>query len=183
VETRHIPGRARDKGGLTSWEKARRDIARRLKDRAAVTTTLFDFYGLPADFPGREDARREKDPLIAVKKVEAAMAREMASDRFIPFLALHELETWVFAEPKAVAEYFGDAELQATLKAVCDSFPGVEHINHGPETHPSKRLETLIPTYKKRSDGPAILERVGLSGIRAACPHMDEWIRRLEKLA
>ncbi len=174
VETRHIPGGSRDKGGLTSWAKAKRDILLRLRDTDAVTTTLFDFYGLPADFPGH-DVDRTHEPNRDVVAVEIAMATDIHNQRFIPFLALHEFETWVFAGAETIATHFGMPTLVNKIEEITRRFPSIEHINNGPKTHPSRRLESLIPSYKKRSDGPTILEAVGISRIRALCPHFDAW--------
>jgi hypothetical protein len=57
-----------------------------------------------------------------------------------------------------------------------------EEINDGPETHPSKRLAGLFPTYRKPLDGPQIAGRIGLPAIRAACKHFDAWLAKLEAL-
>lgn len=181
LETRHLPGRARDKGGVSSWSKTRKDILMRLADTDAVTTTILDFYGLPDDFPGG-GLSRTNSPVNDVLAVEAAMAAEFQNPRFLPFLALHEFEAWVFSSPDAVATHFGRPVLRAKLEEVAGSFTSVEHINHGPETHPSKRLETMIPEYKKRSDGPTILAAVGVPAIRVCCPHFHDWLNRLEAL-
>ena len=102
--------------------------------------------------------------------------------RFIPFLALHEFETWVFSGPDAVASHFGSPALKKKIDDIVQQFPSIEHINHGPLTHPSKRLEAMIPSYKKRSDGPTILSAVGIAGIRFCCPHFDSWVNTLEQL-
>ena len=181
LETRHLPGRTRDKGGVSSWSKTRNDILMRLGDTDAVTTTILDFYGLPDDFPGR-GLPRTNSPIQDVLAVEAAMAAEFQNPRFVPFLALHEFEAWVFSMPQAIAAHFGKPSLAAKIEVVAGAFPSVEHINHGPETHPSRRLETMIPEYKKRSDGPTILEAVGVSGVRLRCPHFHDWLSRLEAL-
>jgi Domain of unknown function (DUF4276) len=181
IETRHLPGRPRDKGGVSSWAKARRDIVMRLRDTDAVTTTIMDFYGLPDDFPGQE-LPRTTSPLRDVEAVEAAMAAEFRNPRFLPFLALHEFEAWVLSSPDTIATHFGRPGLKATIGAVTSSFPSIEHINHGPETHPSRRLMSMIPEYKKRSDGPTILEIAGVALVRAQCAHFDDWLSRLEEL-
>lgn len=181
VETRHLAGRPRDKGGLSSWLKAKKDIQRCVADSDAVTTTLFDLYGLPDDFPGMGQPA-SKDLETEVERIETAMASEIGSPRFIPFLAVHEFETWVFADTEAVASHFGRSTLKAKLDEIVSKFSSIEHINHGPETHPSKRLETLITEYKKRSDGPTIMRNVGVRTIRDRCRHFDQWLTRLEQL-
>lgn len=181
VETRHLPGRPRDKGGLSSWIKAKKDIQRRVADSDAYTTTLFDLYGLPDDFPG-VNLPKVKDLDGDVERLERAMATEIDSASFIPFLAVHEFETWVFADTEAVATHFGRAALKSKLDEIVGQFSSIEQINHGPETHPSKRLELLIADYKKRSDGPTIMKNVGVAVIRNRCAHFDKWLKRLEQL-
>ncbi len=72
----------------------------------------------------------------------------------------------------------------AELKRIAASFPSIEHIDDGPMTAPSKRIIELIPAYEgsKPSAGPDIAEFIGLAAIRAACPHFDSWLTRLESL-
>jgi len=186
LETRHLPGRPRDKGGITSWAKVKRDLQHLLRDSDAWTTTLFDFYGLPADFPGVAELAGLPltEPRSRAASVEAAVAHDLnGPKRFVPFLAVHEFEAWVLAHPRAVADHFGNQALQTSLEAVLEEFESVEHINHGPATHPSRRLEAMISQYKKVSDGPIILEKVGLAYLRTQCTHLDEWVTRLESIA
>ena len=57
-----------------------------------------------------------------------------------------------------------------------------EEINNDPATHPSARIERLIPGFKKTSDGPAIIQKTTLAAIRSACPHFGEWLTTLEGL-
>ena len=57
-----------------------------------------------------------------------------------------------------------------------------EEINEGAETHPAKRLLKLFPDYHKATVGPILAERIGLEKMRAACPHFDGWISKLEAL-
>jgi hypothetical protein len=63
--------------------------------------------------------------------------------------------------------------------------PSIEHINDGFETAPSKRIIDLIPEYygRKVSAGPDIAEYIGLSVIRAKCPHIDGWLKALHDLS
>jgi hypothetical protein len=57
-----------------------------------------------------------------------------------------------------------------------------ELVNDGVRTAPSRRIQAALPTYRKTLDGPAVLEEIGLAGIRSACPHFDEWVTWLESL-
>ena len=49
-----------------------------------------------------------------------------------------------------------------------------------PHTAPSKRIESLLPGYKKPVLGIWAAEGIGLGAIRSACPHFRSWLERLE---
>ena len=51
-----------------------------------------------------------------------------------------------------------------------------------PETAPSKRLIQLYPGYDKVLFGVLVAEQINVDGIRAKCPHFDEWVSKLEQL-
>ena len=62
-----LVGKPGHKGGVRSWESARRDILNALKqqpDRAC--TTMVDYYGLPGDWPGVRQAKRNRPALALV---------------------------------------------------------------------------------------------------------------------
>ncbi len=182
VVTRHLPGLPADKGGIHSFEPVKRDLKRLLGHSAAWTTTLFDFYGLPDDFP-RPNAPSETPEECVVQREQALASALGSPARFIPFFALHEFEAWVLADAEAIASHFGRPALAndvSSLLAQHGSNP--EHINHGVSTHPSARLKALVPTYKKTGDGPRILERIGLDALRQRCAHFGAWLSKLEQL-
>lgn len=68
------------RGGMTNYDKAKEDILRWLKEEQNNTdvafTTMFDYYALPDDFPGCEEAWGELDPLC-----ESCTHRESVSGR------------------------------------------------------------------------------------------------------
>ncbi|WP_419947424.1 DUF4276 family protein [Candidatus Poriferisodalis sp.] len=45
-----------------------------------------------------------------------------------------------------------------------------EDINDDRATAPSRRIELVVPSFRKRLHGPAIAKEIGLDAIRAACP-------------
>ncbi|MFB4194462.1 DUF4276 family protein [Streptomyces carpaticus] len=61
-----------------------------------------------------------------------------------------------------------------------DRAGGPELTNDGPSTAPSKRIQKAYPAYRKVVDGPDAIELLGLSELRAVCPHLDQWLKRLE---
>ena len=81
-----------------------------------------------------------------------------------------------------LTEHFGNPALAPALAAIVQQAGTPEEINNDPATHPSARIERLIPSFKKTSDGPTILHKTTLATVRAACPHFGEWLARLEGL-
>jgi hypothetical protein len=104
------------RGGVSTWTKLRRELTALLRDCSIdVLTTIIDYYGLPRDAPGMAD--RPAGPAEArVQHVEAAMARAIGDDRFVPHLSLHELEAWVYAAAAPLGELLGAPRLAETLQ-------------------------------------------------------------------
>jgi len=176
------------KGGMSNYTKVKREILRLLGDSsAACVTTMFDYYGLPRDFPGRTGAAGATC-YHRVATVEQQFASDVSHRRFKPYLQLHEFEGLLFADPTRIAARFapGDSpEFQRcslSLSRVRQSFETPEEINDDPATCPNRRILSVIKTYRKRLHGPLIARDIGLEAIRAACPHFNEWLRQLEAL-
>lgn len=169
--------------GGNRWSNVQLSLRPLLADTNAWVTTLLDFYGLPDDFPGVSNA--STSPGAArdrVQTVETAISEAMGKpQRFIPFIAKHEFEAWYFASPSKVAGYFGKGDVREAMEHACQEASGPENINHGKETHPSKRLEGYGMGFRKTS-AVAVLEDIGLDTIRATCPHFNAWLAHLEKL-
>ncbi|MFJ6984296.1 MULTISPECIES: DUF4276 family protein [unclassified Streptomyces] len=180
LKTRRAAGRPHDRGGVSRWPKIEHDIRALLRNSAVDTvTTLLDLYGLPSDTPGLADAPTG-DPYARVTHVEEAMARTVDDPRFLPFLALHETEAWVLAAADELAELVGSPKLADVLGSQVTAAGGAERVNDGPDTAPSKRVLRAHPAYHKVVDGPDAIELLGLTALRAACPHLHDWLTRLE---
>jgi len=72
--------------------------------------------------------------------------------------------------------------LNKALQNIRNSFRTPEEINNTPETAPHRRLEKLIPSYRKVFHGIMITSKIGLEKIREECPHFHKWIIELESL-
>lgn len=182
--TKKVKDGSNFKGGVTNFGKFRNDIGRLLPSAGdAIVTTLLDYYGLPADFPGME-TRPDGRPEDRVAHVERAIAEHFGSPRnFIPFFALHEFEAWLFSSSEELPRVLTATEKQPQFAAVCESVKTPEEINERPEYAPSKRILGLFPGYRKPLHGPTTAARIGLDGIRAKCPHLAAWLQRLESFA
>lgn len=173
------------KGGVTTYQKFRNDAQRLLHEAGgALVTTLVDYYGLPSDFPGMA-TRPGRTALERVTHVEEAIRKDLGSPRdFIPFLALHEFEAWLFASPEELPRTMTAMEREGKrFKEICGSVSSPEEIDEGPTTAPSKRILEIFPSYRKALHGPLTVMRIGVDRIQAACPHMDSWVRALEAFA
>ena len=146
---------------------------------------MFDLYGLPDDFPGRrERIASDRCQSNRCDRLQQRLEERFNDWRFIPYLQLHEFEALVMAclsdleglydAPDQLA---GLARLQAEVAAMQP-----EDINDSKETAPSKRLERLIPGYRKRKDGPDAVKTAGLKHVRSRCPRFNAWLTRLESL-
>lgn len=164
------------------------------QEPASTVTMLFDYYGLPNDWPGLANARG-KGPAEIPGIIEPAIATALANElgaafqahRFIPYIQLHEIESLLFAGPAEMARVFQRPDLEEAFARIVANCGGCERINDNPETAPSKRIIGLFPAYKKGSSVNAhayrIAQRVGLARMRQQCPHFNDWLTRLEQLA
>lgn len=180
--TKRIPSGGGFRGGVSNWNQIRRSLLPLTYDTDAWVTTLLDFYGLPDDFPGYQEALGPGDPRQHVLALQERFAAEIGHPRLIPFFALHEFEAWLFTAPDVVAEHFGNATLAAKVRSAVDHAGDPELINHGEDTHPKARLLGMKASYKETSDGPTLIEKIGIPAIRGACSHFAGWLDRLEAL-
>ena len=182
LKTSDRPGRE-SSGGLTSFRRFEKELRRLLGDsNAAAVTTMIDLYGLPAGFPGADSL--PEGGQAQASHLEQALGEHIGDRRFVPFLTLHEFEALLFSDPSQLAEPFPDLSpgVSEELRAIRMKFQGPEDIDGGRDTHPSRRIENLIPNFRKRLHGPQIAQRIGLARIREQCPHFDGWVRKLESL-
>ena len=185
VKTRRVVGGSPFKGGVSSHAQVQRDLGFLLHDTgASVITTLLDYYALPDDFPGMTH-RPPGSAHARVSHVEAAWAVAVGDRRFVPHLALHELEAWVYADPSRLEPWmFDDDEaIIAEIAAVARAHETPEGINESPDTAPSKRLRNAFPAYQKTLHGPVAISAIGIDRIRAVCPHFARWVAALEAIA
>ena len=170
------------KGGIVSYGKFKNDIVRLLGDTsAAIVTTMIDFYGLPADFPGRRTL-----PTGSCYDQVAYLEREIGNDighpRLLPYLALHEFEAMLFVAPEKIAQAFPGTNKGGELTAIREQFHSPEEIDDDPHAAPSKRLEAIFPGYEKPLHGPLVVLEIGIEQIRRECSHFNDWLARLERL-
>lgn len=179
------------RGGIRPWQSVKRDILRHLKeDREAIAALMVDYYGLPHDWPGRDDAPQENSSDAKAKFVESALLADICNDmgprfdakRFVPLIAMHEFEALLFSDPERFAQAIGMSSLAPGLREIRQGFGSPEDINDSPSTAPSKRIEDLFPGYEKPLFGVIAAIEIGLPKMREECSHFDGWLSRLESL-
>lgn len=185
----------RRRGGIRTWPSVKKDIINHLRqDPGCVATTMVDFYGLPQNgegaWPGRAKARgktvQEKaasveDALLA--NVVAEMEGAFNSQRFVPFVVMHEFEGLLFSDCKSFGAGIGRPELEDSFRRIRIEFATPEDINDSPTTAPSKRVEELVPGYEKPFLGTLAMLEIGIDRLRSECHHFRSWLERLESLA
>lgn len=180
------------RGGIKAWSAVKEDISRHLQtDRGSVATTMVDYYALPSTggkaWPGRAEANTQTHEQKA-RTVETALAQDMesflpqASQRFVPFVVLHEFEALLFSDCHAFARGICQPNLGADFQRIRDCFASPENINDSPMTAPSKRVEALVPRYEKPLLGVLAALEIGLGKMRQECPHFSNWLERMEAL-
>jgi hypothetical protein len=183
VATKRTKAGLKFKGGIRHYAKVRRDLSNLLRDSDAVAvTTMLDYYGLPADFPGLSTLPGPSSCFDRVAHLENALVADLADQRLLPYLSLHEFESLLFASPAEIQSMFQDSRVEEPLAAALSSVGSPEEVDDGPDTHPSARLRKLLPAYQKTVHGPMIAGRIGLPTLAARCSHFASWVRRLERL-
>ncbi|MCL2074908.1 MAG: DUF4276 family protein [Betaproteobacteria bacterium] len=171
------------KGGMTSYAKTKTQIERLCRqDANAHVSTMFDLYGLPGDFPGKNSPKwaKLKNGADKAALVEQEMASDIGQPNFIPYIQAHEFEALLFVDASRFSEWTNTRTVQALQQARAGSAP--EDINDDSSTAPSKRILAAMPNYRKTFHGPLIACEIGLDALRKDCPHFDAWLHRLETL-
>ncbi|MDR2451136.1 MAG: DUF4276 family protein [Candidatus Accumulibacter sp.] len=145
---------------MSNWNQIHRHPLRLTNDSDAWISTLLDFYGLPEDFPGLPEALSAGDPQEKFVALQDRFAAKLDHQRFIPFLAPHEFEAWLFSAPDVVEAHFGKARLADQLRDAVRQAGAPEWIDHDADTHPKALSRSLVDVYGETSGGPVRERRV-----------------------
>jgi Domain of unknown function (DUF4276) len=178
-----------EKGGDVRFVRVKRDLGLHLKQRAdTYVTTLIDYYGTK-EWPGLETLATNLSPSQIAQHLNDAVQQEVndlfpdqrPSDRFIPFMALHEFEALLFSDSEALASGLNIDEGEIT--AVLEECGEPEAINNSPQTAPSKRLDKWANgKFGKTTTGIAIAQEIGIPKMREKCPLFNAWLEQFEAL-
>jgi hypothetical protein len=187
--TPRLIGKPGHKGGNFRFERLLTDVRSLLGDSKSYCTTLFDFYGLPSNFPGKEQAQSMttgKDKAQAIKQsLLDRLTKELGEDslrRFIPYVQMYEFEGLLFSDCLELADAIGQRAIARKLQRIREEFDSPEDINDSKITAPSKRITTLYPAYDKPVHGSLAALGIGIAKIREECSLFDAWLQQLEHL-
>ena len=182
VITRRVGGDAAHRGGHVRYEQFQRQIRKLLQNtQATLVSTMFDYYGLGADFPlpVKTQTGRAVDRVLALEK---SVEQDVNDPRFRAYFALHEFEAMLFVDPDVVARVTQSIAARSELMAIANNFATPEDINDHPSTAPSKRLANCIANYDKTFHGPYVTMEIGLAKLRQGCPHFGQWLNMMETI-
>lgn len=169
------------KGGDVSYQRFKRNAENLLKKEGdIIVTSLIDYFRLKTDFPELSEAFSINDKLQKVSHLETAIANDIRHNRFIPYIQLHEFEGLLFSASTGF-DYFPEIPKsnRIELNGAVWLHENPELLNDGAESAPSKRLEKLIPGYRKTLHGPIIADEISLSVIMKRCVRFRNWIEIL----
>ena len=181
-KTKRVAGK-KYKGGVSKYSKIKSELEILCKgDPTAFVTTMFDYYGLPNDTPGKDATG---DIYKIADEIESAIKDNLGGLRnLVVNLILHEFEGLLFSD---VSAFLGvakaDSKIVMELGRIKNSFPSPEHINDSETTAPSKRIARILPEYSKTLNGIEIAKNTGVDKMAEECPHFKSWLENIKALA
>ncbi|MGY4538518.1 hypothetical protein ACVW0P_002938 [Mucilaginibacter sp. UYNi724] len=178
------------KGGLLKYTKFRNDVVNWIEsdqNRAnTYYTSMLDLYAFPKDdkSPFTKKIQAVIDPYTKIKELENAIKLDINHHTFIPYVQLHEFESFLLVNPDKLITMFPESQgaINRLKKELGNLAP--EEVNESPHTAPSKRIIKYLPNYEgqKAQVGPLVAEDIGLNELRKNCPHFNAWITKIEEL-
>ena len=167
------------RGGNVTVARLASDMANACRSFDSVTS-LVDFYG----FSGKGNATADKLEECVNREVQRKISTSFDQSRMFAYVQMHEFEGLLFSDVVAFETIPNVSQsLVEELREIRSSFPTPEDINDSPNTAPSKRIESIIPGYRKVAFGSLVAAEIGLDVIRSECPRFNAWLTRLESLA
>ena len=182
LSTKRIASGKKYKGGGSQYSKIRTELEILCKgDPTAFVTTMFDYYKLPNDTPGKGATG---DIYEIAREIESAVRTDLGGQRnLLVNLIMHEFEGLLFSDISAFSsEAKADEKAILELGQIKSGFKTPEHINDSELTAPSRRIMKILPEYSKTLNGISIAKRIGIKKIAEECLHFGEWIEHIREL-
>ncbi|MCX6379562.1 MAG: DUF4276 family protein [Armatimonadetes bacterium] len=171
-------------GGVLKYDPVYRQIAAALRQNKTIFVTMMtDLYAFPRDFPNYEELAQIAKPYERVTALETAIRNQVNSERFIPYIQLHEFEALTLSSKEHFKKAF-DTNRHKSVDNLFREIQGLapEEVNQTVEGAPSKRILSHLTGYNKVRMGASITKSIGVEALKASCPHFGEWIERLCRL-
>lgn len=179
----------KSRGGIVPWTTLKTQIENHLREKDCFVTTLIDYYGIEDRFnyPGWQQSKNIQDKVQRLDYLEQEMFNDInagLSEKFIPYIQLHEFEGLLFNNLNSFEETFEATEFKdkKELIRILENYTNPEMINDHKDTAPSKRLDNLIEGYNKIVYGSILAENIGMTRLREKSPRFNQWISSLEKI-
>jgi len=174
--------------GYKTYPKIKKDILNALgRYPNYIITTMFDYYGLSKikNFAGINfEDLNGKNVAEKINILETSFEQDIDNCKFIPYIQLHEFETFLFVDSNITAVNLSGCKKPDVIEYIEDTKNKVDNnpelINDSIQTAPSKRILKVYPTYDKVSDSLKVCEELGIQKIMNTCPHFKEWIEKIE---
>ena len=173
------------RGGGQSWQPWHRHLQKLLgehKGGETRFTTMLDLYAIPKDTPGWTPPGSQPHGSRANAIIEA-LGENLPDYRFLPYVQVHEFETFIFVDPDELARQAPDIIDAKGLERLKADVAGLEpeDVNAGRETAPSKRVEACTHGFRKLIHGLQAIQAIGLPQLRKKCPRFNAWVSSLEQ--
>lgn len=173
-------------GGLSKYSHLKKDIVNTLYENDVVVSTLVDFYRIPSDFPGYNESLsydKHSDQVNYLEskiKEDIELTQNRVFENLVPYIQLHEFETFIFSDIMGVDALFDQSEYdRREFINITRQYENPEDINNGVNTAPSVRLKKIIKGYDKVLFGIEIIQNLGVDLIREKCQRFNSWIQNL----
>lgn len=194
--TAAVIGKPGHKGGNVTFARLLKDVENFFSQgNCHAVSMMIDYFRLHPQWPGMPELTQCMQAGASLTLQQKAQALNTATlqaiqqalpqvenveQRFIPYIQMHEYEALLFSEQQTLAQCLGVEETK--VQSVLAQYKTPEHINTNPQRTPAKQIENLIRPrqYRKRRQGIAIAQKVGLYAMRQQCQLFDAWVERLE---
>ena len=171
------------KGGSINFDKAVKDIKKLLNPKYNLVTTFYDYYGINKDFLPDSHSY---NPYETVKQIETKFANAVDNPKFIPYIQLHEFETFLFVDANVTSNNLLNCDKKKVIQTINNALQksnlNPELVNNSPSTAPSKRIIGCYSEYQKTIDGSIVCSELGIQTIMDKCPNFKIWINKLLSL-
>lgn len=170
------------RGGMTKYSQLKADILQSLSSSNSdmVVSMMIDFFRLPANVPRPDNYSELASDSEKIYAIERSIAEDINDNRFIPYIQLHEFESFLFANKTGFEYCYGTEDKRCKLLYdIISEYNNPEEINSTPDGAPSKRMLSIIPEYNKVIEGNLIILQNGIDSILRKCPRFRQWVEIL----